>query len=42
MALFDPIVWIILAIVLFFFFIFLLVRRTLLSFREGVDRGRDR
>ena len=42
MALSDPIVWIILAIVAFFFFIFLLVRRTLVNFREGVDRGRNR
>jgi len=42
MAFDDPIfLGIIAAVVLFFFFIYLLVRRTLMSFREGVDRGRQ-
>ena len=38
----DPIVLILAAVVLFFFFVFLLIRRTLMSFREGVERGRNR
>ena len=43
MALNDPIfLGILAAIVLFFFFIYLMVRRTLVSFREGVDRGKNR
>lgn len=43
MALDDPIfLGILAAIVLFFFFIYLMVRRTLVSFREGVDKGKNR
>ena len=43
MAFDDPVfVGIIIAVVLFFFFIFLLIRRTLVSFRQGVDKGRNR
>jgi hypothetical protein len=30
------------ALLLFFFFIYLMIRRTVLGFKEGVDRGRDR
>lgn len=29
------------AILLFFFFIYLMIRRTLLGFKEGMDKGRD-
>ena len=29
------------ALLLFFFFIYLMIRRTVLGFKEGVDRGRD-
>ncbi|WP_268760265.1 DUF7859 family protein [Halanaeroarchaeum sulfurireducens] len=29
------------ALLLFFFFIFLMIRRTLVGFREGVDRQKD-
>jgi flagellar biogenesis protein FliO len=29
------------AIVLFFFFIFLMVRRTITGYQEGVERGRE-
>ena len=41
MALDDPIfLGIIAAVVLFFFFVYLMIRRTMLGFREGVERGR--
>lgn len=30
------------ALLLFFFFIYLLIRRTVLGFKEGVDRSRER
>ena len=30
------------ALLLFFFFIYLMIRRTLLGFKEGMDQGRDR
>lgn len=30
------------AILLFFFFLYLFIRRTVLGFKEGVDRSRDR
>lgn len=29
------------ALLIFFFFIYLLIRRTVLGFKEGVDRGRE-
>ncbi|UWG49104.1 Uncharacterized protein HSRCO_2848 [Halanaeroarchaeum sp. HSR-CO] len=29
------------ALLLFVFFLFLMIRRTLVGFREGMDRGRD-
>ena len=29
------------ALLLFFFFIYLMIRRTVLGFKEGIDRGRD-
>jgi len=38
----DPVFLILAAVVVFFFFLYLLVRRTLLSFREGVERGKER
>ena len=38
----EPIHLILAAVVLFFFFIYLMIRRTLVSFREGVERGRNR
>lgn len=38
----DPVFLALLALILgFFFFLFLLLRRTVLGFREGVDRGRN-
>lgn len=41
MALDDPIfLGIIAAVVLFFFFLYLMVRRTMVGFREGIERGR--
>lgn len=41
MALDDPIfLGIIAAVVLFFFFLYLMVRRTMVGFREGMERGR--
>jgi hypothetical protein len=30
------------ALLLFLFFIYLMIRRTLLGFKEGMDQGRDR
>ena len=43
MAFDDPVfLGLIAAVVIFFFFIFLMIRRTLVSFREGVERGKDR
>ena len=30
------------ALLLFFFFIYLLIRRTVLGFKEGMDRSRER
>jgi len=43
MAFDDPVfLGIVAAGVLFFFFVFLLIRRTLVSYREGVARGRNR
>ncbi len=30
------------ALLLFFFFIYLMIRRTLLGFKEGMDQSRDR
>ena len=42
MAFDDPVfIGIVVAVILFFFFIYLMVRRTLVSFREGVERGRN-
>ena len=39
----DPVfIFLVGAVVVFFFFIYLMIRRTLLSFREGVESGRDR
>ncbi|MDR5656172.1 MAG: hypothetical protein ACQEQJ_02050 [Halobacteriota archaeon] len=39
----GPIFYLILAaLLLFFFFIYLMIRRTVLGFKEGVDRSRDR
>jgi len=39
----DPVLVAIVALLIgFFFFIYLMVRRTLVSFREGVDRGKNR
>ena len=38
----DPMFLILVAVVLFFFFLYLMIRRTLVSFREGVERGKDR
>ena len=38
----DPIFLFLVAVVVFFFFIYLMIRRTLLSFREGVERGKER
>ena len=38
----DPIFLFLVAIVVFFFFIYLMIRRTLVSFREGVERGKER
>ena len=38
----DPVfLGIIAAVGLFFFFIYLMIRRTLVSFREGVERGKE-
>lgn len=34
--------FIIAALLLFFFFIYLMIRRTILGFKEGMDRSRDR
>lgn len=34
--------FIIAALLLFFFFIYLMIRRTVLGFKEGMDRSRDR
>lgn len=42
MAPLDPaFLFILLALLLFVFFLFLLIRRTVVGFREGVDRGKD-
>jgi flagellar biogenesis protein FliO len=30
------------ALLLFFFFIYLMIRRTVLGFKEGMDRSRER
>ncbi|MDZ7849893.1 MAG: hypothetical protein U5K70_03455 [Halodesulfurarchaeum sp.] len=39
----GPVFYFILAaLLLFFFFIYLMIRRTLLGFKEGMDRARDR
>ncbi|WP_257785454.1 DUF7859 family protein [Halodesulfurarchaeum formicicum] len=39
----GPVFYLILAaLLLFFFFIYLMIRRTVLGFKEGVDRSRDR
>lgn len=38
----DPIFLFLVAVVVFFFFIYLMIRRTLVSFREGVERGKER
>ena len=38
----DPIFLILVAVVVFFFFLYLMLRRTVLSFREGVERGKER
>lgn len=43
MAIDDPVfLALVAAVVVFFFFIYLMIRRTMVSFREGVDQGRDR
>lgn len=39
----GPVFYFILAaLLLFFFFIYLMIRRTLLGFKEGMDQSRDR
>ena len=39
----DPVfVGMVVAVVVFFFFIFLMIRRTMTGFKEGVDRGRGK
>ncbi|MFB6086231.1 MAG: hypothetical protein ABEJ84_05430 [Halodesulfurarchaeum sp.] len=39
----GPVFYVILgALLLFFFFVYLMIRRTVLGFQEGVERGRDR
>lgn len=43
MALNDPVfLGIVAAVVVFFFVLYLLIRRTVLGFREGFQQGRDR
>ena len=38
----DPaFLFILSALLLFVFFLFLMIRRTIVGFREGVDRGKD-
>ena len=38
----DPVLVAIVALLIgFFFFIYLMVRRTLVEFRQGVDRGKE-
>lgn len=38
----DPVfMGLLLLLLLFFFFVYLLVRRSMVSFREGFERGRD-
>jgi hypothetical protein len=38
----DPVFLILVALVVFFVFLYLLLRRTLLSFQEGMERGKER
>ena len=39
----GPVFYFILAaLLIFFFFIYLMIRRTLLGFKEGVETGRER
>ena len=38
----DPVfIFLVGAVVVFFFFIYLMIRRTLVSFREGVEHGKN-
>jgi hypothetical protein len=38
----DPVLVAIVALLVgFFFFIYLMIRRTMVEFRQGVDRGKD-
>ena len=39
----DPVIYFIVgALLLFFFFIYLMIRRTLLGFKEGMEQSRGR
>ncbi len=42
MAFTDPMLFgMVAALLLFFFFVYLMIRRTLVGFQEGVDEGRE-
>lgn len=39
----GPVIYFILAsLLVFFFFVYLMIRRTVLGFKEGMDQSRDR